>query len=207
MYFLIYWIARFLKWSYRFEYLGSENLERLNKNYLLAIWHQNLLPGILAQDQRPYVVIVSKSKDAAPVAYVCERLGHQAVRGSSRKKGVDKGGQAAKAEMVEVLKGGTPGAVTVDGPRGPAKKVKRGIIEMAQESGSVIIPYTVKAARYYEFKSWDRFQFPLPFSRILVHYGVPLMVSSDQDLEEVTQTLEQSMNTDNDKVEALAKAL
>ena len=43
----------------------------------------------------------------------------------------DKGGKEAKDEMIEMLRTGLPGALTVDGPRGPAHVVKPGIIEMA----------------------------------------------------------------------------
>ncbi len=137
-------------------------------------------------------MIVSKSKDAEPVAYTCQRLGHKTALGSSRKGNVDKGGAAAKAEMIELLKMGYPGAVTVDGPRGPALKVKRGIIEMAKESGAMIVPYTIKAQRKITFNSWDNFQLPLPFTRIKVFYGRPVDVSA-LSVEQGQVAVEQAM--------------
>jgi lysophospholipid acyltransferase (LPLAT)-like uncharacterized protein len=169
----------------------------------LAIWHQNLLGGILAQTGKHYIVIVSRSADAEPVAYACSRFGHLVVRGSSRKGQVDKGGQAAKAEMIEELKRGVPGAVTVDGPKGPAFKVKQGIIQMAKESDSYIVPYTVKAQHYKQFQSWDRFQLPLPFSKILVHYGGPIDVST-LDEESSCALVENVLNQDSLKISELA---
>ena len=105
---ILYSVARLLQLTYRFEFTNPEQLEQLRgyRNYVLGIWHQNLLPGILAQQERPYVVIVSKSKDAEPVAFTCARLGHKVTRGSSKKQGVDKGGAAAREEMIEFLKQG-----------------------------------------------------------------------------------------------------
>jgi hypothetical protein len=177
--YLIYIFALFLRWSYRFEHVGREHIYKLkaqNKNFLLAIWHQNLLPGILAQQEDSFVVIVSRSKDAEPVAFTCQQLGHQVMRGSSKRNGVNKGGQEAKAQMIEWIKKGFPGAVTVDGPKGPALKVKPGIVDMALQTGAAIVPYSVKAKHYTEFNSWDKFQFAWPFSKVIIHYGEPIEV-------------------------------
>lgn len=196
-----------LRLTYRFEFRGEENLKLTNgKNHLLAIWHQNLLGGILAQTGKHYIVIVSRSADAEPVAFACRRFGHLVVRGSSRKGKVDKGGQAAKEEMIEELKKGVPGAVTVDGPKGPAFKVKLGIIQMAKESGAMIIPYTVKAKKYKQFQSWDGFQLPLPFSKIVVHYGVPIEVSGLDD-QTACLEVESQLNKENHKVAEIAAQL
>ena len=143
---LIYGVVRLCNLTYRFRYVGLENLEKAKSlsgsgGYLLGIWHQNLFSGILAQTGQRFVVIVSRSKDAEPVAYTCRKFGHTVVRGSSRKGNVDKGGKAAAQEMIEVLKSGLPGSVTVDGPKGPAKKVKGGIIDMARKSNTSLVAY------------------------------------------------------------------
>ncbi|MFT6071223.1 MAG: lysophospholipid acyltransferase (LPLAT)-like uncharacterized protein [Bacteriovoracaceae bacterium] len=183
-----YAVARFLSLTYRFRYVGIDNLTRAQKEggsggYLLGIWHQNLLPGILSQTGLHYVVIVSRSKDAEPVAYACRNLGHKVVRGSSRKGNVDKGGKAAKEMMIEELKKGTPGSVTVDGPKGPAREVKPGIIDMAKKSGSPLVGFAAISKSYWEFNSWDKFRLPKPFSKIVVAYGEPLMVPADASKE------------------------
>lgn len=171
--------------------MGLDNLELPRAKHILAIWHQNLFPGILSQTNQHYVVIVSKSKDAGPVAYTCGRFGHRVVRGSSKRNGVDKGGKAAKIEMIEVLKSGIPGAVTIDGPKGPAKEVKPGIIDMAKKADIPIVPYIVIADRYWKFNSWDEFRLPKPFSKIIVYYGKPI----DQNLsfEEIAKKLKEQL--------------
>lgn len=206
MKYIIYFIALILKSTYRFEYRGEEELLKLKKekrNYLLAVFHQNLLPAIFAQIKDSYVVIVSRSRDADSVAYTCEKLGHKVTRGSSRRNGKDKGGKEAKDEMVDWLKKNYPGAVTIDGPKGPAKKVKPGIVKMAMESNAVIVPYTVKAKHYIEFKSWDRFQLPLPFTKIIVHYGKPICPQAFQNcLESTVSEVEKCLNKNSDIYES-----
>lgn len=189
---LIYLIVRLFYLTYRFRFQNPEALPE--KGYLLAIWHQNLFQGILAQTGREYVVIVSRSKDANPVAFTCRQLGHNVARGSSRSKdGRDKGGKQAAEEMTEILKTKIPGAVTVDGPKGPAKKVKPGIITMAKKAGIPIIPYSPIAKSYWEFNSWDKFRLPKPFSIIDVYYGDPIDVSQ-MEMEEAIIKVEEGIN-------------
>jgi lysophospholipid acyltransferase (LPLAT)-like uncharacterized protein len=203
---IIYVIARLLQLSFRISYEGIGHLSQ-QKNHILAVWHQNLLPGILAQVERPYVVIVSRSKDAEPVAYTCQRLGHRVTRGSSRKNGVDKGGTTARDEMITWLKSGLPGAVTVDGPKGPAFRAKIGIIHMAREAQCAIVPYTVKATHYYQFNSWDRFQLPLPFSKIIVSYGPPISADELRELsdEQALKMLDERLSLESSELEGRLK--
>jgi lysophospholipid acyltransferase (LPLAT)-like uncharacterized protein len=179
---LIYALTRFLHHSYRYRF--SENavlrdLKKKNQNFIFSIWHQNLLPGILAQADYQHIVIISQSKDAESVAYTCKKLGQKVVRGSSRKGDKNKNGKAAKDEMIEYLKQGIPGAITVDGPKGPAFMAKPGIIDMAIKSGCVIVPYSVQPESYWQFKSWDNFRFPKPFSKIFIRYGSPLLYTNE----------------------------
>ncbi|MBC7538522.1 MAG: lysophospholipid acyltransferase family protein [Bacteriovorax sp.] len=177
---LIFAFVRLLNLTYRYRYDRNEVMLNLkNKKIILAIWHQNLLAGILAQTGNPHIVIISKSKDADPVARVCKKLGHIMVRGSSRKLGANKGGKLAKDEMIEFLKKGFPGAITVDGPKGPAFKVKPGIIDMAKKANALIIPYAIGLSSFWQFKSWDQFRLPKPFSKILISYGDPIDVCNE----------------------------
>ncbi len=200
--YFIYIVARLFHATYRYRYLNNESLQEIKpKNFILAIWHQNLFAGILAQTGKSHVVIISKSKDASPVAFVCNKLGHKSVRGSSKKLGLDKGGKVAKDEMIECLKIGIPGAVTVDGPKGPAFHVKPGIIDMAQKAGVVIVPYSIASSSFWEFKSWDKFHLPKPFAKVLIMYGDPIDVSDTKvDFSDYLIKVENSLNSRTDLV-------
>lgn len=183
---LIYSVVRLFQVSYRFRFEGQPGVRPPPNaaHSILAIWHQNLFAGILAQTGRRHVVIVSRSRDGDPVAKVCEGLGHEVCRGSSRKGSVDKGGKVAKDEMIGMLNEGLPGAVTVDGPRGPAFEVKPGIIEMARQAGLPIIPYYPLPKRFWSLGSWDAFRIPVPFTRIDVYYGDPILVPEATDFSQ-----------------------
>ena len=178
---VIYRIVRLMQTSYRFRFDGQAAVSAPPdaSHCILAIWHQNLFAGILAQTGRQHVVIISRSRDGDPVTKVCEGLGHMVCRGSSRKGDADKGGKAAKDEMIAELNGGLSGAVTVDGPKGPAFEVKLGIIEMARQTGIPIVPYLPLPRRFWSCRSWDAFRIPKPFTRIDVYYGAPIRVAND----------------------------
>ena len=186
--YLAYGLIRLLHSTYRFRFHGLENVERARQlgrgSYVFAIWHRNLFAGILAQTGTPHTVIVSRSRDGEPVAFLCTRLGHVAVRGSSKKRGVDKGGKEAKDQMIERLAAGSPGAITVDGPSGPVHEVKPGIIEMARRANVPVVPYLAIPARCWTFNSWDRFRLPKPFSKIDVYYGPPYPIAPETPFEE-----------------------
>ena len=176
---ILTYILKLLNLTYRYHFIDATNKEKAKslgpfKTYILAIWHQNLVGGILAHSRKDdkFAMIISESKDGELVAVACEHLGHVPARGSSTR-----GGKKAFIEMLKFLKQGIPGALTVDGPKGPAKEVKFGIIELAKQAECPIVPYNAYATKFWTFeKSWDQFRFPKPFSTIYVIIGDPIIV-------------------------------
>ena len=181
---LVNLLVHFFHLSFRYKFSGLENLETAKKNspsssYVLGIWHQNLFAGITAQIGTTYCVIVSPSKDGELVAVTCQKFGNIPVRGSS-----SRGGKKAMAEMIDKVKEGYPAAITVDGPKGPAHSPKRGIIEVAKQTGAPIIPYVVYPVSHWTFeKAWDKFRLPKLFCKVMIHYCEPIFVPEDCTIE------------------------
>ena len=198
----IYLVMISLRSTYRFRYTGLENFEEAkkiskNQGLIFGFWHQNLIHSILAQRGKYHQIsgMGSHSRDANALAIATAKLGIHVVRGSSAKNGVNKGGKAARDQMLEHMKNGIIGTLTIDGPKGPAKEVKPGVIDIAKKSGCAIIPYLVIPKSYWAFKSWDRFRLPKPFSKIIVHYGRPIVVSKDLEGEEFSKVCGNLKNT------------
>lgn len=174
---LIYYFIRILNLTYRYEFVGLENKKQARAfhpkgAFVFAIWHQNLIPGILAHGDEQYTMIISESKDGEIVAVTCEKLGHKPSRGSSTR-----GGKKALIEMVKNVKSGIPGALTVDGPKGPAHVVKAGIVELARLAQCAIVPMSPYPSKFWVIKkSWDQFRIPKPFSKIVIAIGEPFFV-------------------------------
>jgi lysophospholipid acyltransferase (LPLAT)-like uncharacterized protein len=178
---LIYYIIRLLNLTYRYEFVGTENKEKAkslseNKTFAYAVWHQNLIGAIFAHIHlEKFTMVISESKDGELVAVTCEKFGHLPTRGSSTR-----GGKKALVEIVRNMKKGYPGALTVDGPKGPAHVVKPGIVEIARLCHCAIVPLSPYASSHWIFKkSWDQFRIPKPFSKIVLVIGEPILVDEN----------------------------
>ena len=177
--------------TYRFTILNPEVLEKTKRdskggNCLLALWHRDILCFMSCFPHTPHVTIASQSQDGEIISRVLEKMNYKVARGSS-----SRGGERAIKEFVRLLEKGYSGAVTVDGPRGPAEVPKEGIFFMAKISGLTIVPVSFYPKSCYTFKkSWDGFRLPWPFTKISLFYGVPLKVSPDLPKENFNQLSE-----------------
>ena len=77
-----------------------------------------------------------------------------------------------------------PIAITPDGPRGPRYHLHPGAIKLAQLTGAPIVPIQLDCSHRFTFPTWDRFQLPLPFSRIRVTFHPPLTIPKDLSEDE-----------------------
>jgi len=100
---------------------------------------------------------------------------------------------------MKALRDGYFAVINVDGPRGPFKHVKPGAVELARRCGVPILPVVARSRRELTLKrSWDSFRIPLPFSRVAVIYGSPLLFDqaepSPRDLHERRRQLAITMH-------------
>jgi len=87
--------------------------------------------------------------------------------------------------MVDRLKLTRLAGHVVDGPRGPAGRVKTGLIPLAQAADAVIVPFTVSADRAWTMNSWDRFMLPKPFARVRLRFDRPIRLEHTETVEEM----------------------
>lgn len=174
---LLYLIVRALALTYRvkiFHVDGTTQAKALHKSgsYCLAIWHEYLFASIVIHRGQPFAPLASLSKDGDVATFILKRLGYRTIRGSS-----SRGGKEARSELIDVTSQGWFTAITIDGPRGPRRVVKSGVIDIARRSGVAIVPLVAAADREWVFRrSWDQFKLPKPFARIAVQYGDPIVV-------------------------------
>ncbi len=185
---LVYYFIRMVNFTYRYEYVGLENKEYARsrhplRTFVFAVWHQNLISAILAHGDEKYTMIVSESKDGELVAVTCQKLGHGPARGSSTR-----GGKKALIEIVKKIKSGITGAITVDGPKGPAHVVKPGVIEIARLAECAVVPMSTYPLKFWTLKkSWDQFRVPKPFTKIVVVIGEPVFCGEHVTREQFDQ--------------------
>lgn len=191
-------MLKILTSTYKFHFYKIENKEiaqSLNPYgaHLLALWHEHLA-GIMPGHAHtlPYMALASRSKDGEFAAYIAQKMGFTPVRGSSRKKGKDKGGKEALRIYIDGLLRGMSGGVTVDGPKGPRRECKPGILIMARDGKCAIVPTGAHFHSFWEFpKSWDKFKIPKPFSQVDICYGNPITLAPDANEEQINKASKQ----------------
>ena len=143
--------------------------------WVLAFWHGQQLPLLGWRRRRRSVALVSLSRDGELLAAALPRLGMAVERGSSSRSGA-RGLRAA----VRRLRAGLDAAFAVDGPRGPRGTVHPGALTAARLAGGVVVPMGVASRGGWVLSTWDRFELPRPFGRVVVALGAPLSATTAQ---------------------------
>lgn len=192
--FLGYWAIRIIGSTLRWQVEGWENYRSIhaaNKNVIFTFWHGRIFAGTYFWRNRGIVVMTSRNRDGEYIARVIRRFGYGAARGSSTR-----GSKRALVEMIHELRKRKDVAFTIDGPRGPRYVAKPGAVWIASKTGDAVFPFHMSAERFWVLDSWDQFQIPKPFSRVLILMGVPIYVkenATEAELEECQRTLQRSL--------------
>ncbi len=179
--------------------IGPEvkNLLLSGRPVIYTVWHCHLLFPLYYVRRYypqlpPVVVMASPSRDGEFIGEVARGLGFTVCFGSRRK-----GGVKALKQMAEYFRRGYSCGIIADGSRGPARVAQSGPLYLARETQAPLVPLVVASRRKITFNTWDRFELPLPFSRIAVLVGEPLYVQPGDRgrlLEDRRRELETRLN-------------
>ena len=169
-------LASLLARTWRMRVIHEErwtDLRDSHQSFLFVLWHESLLPLLWRHRKQGVAIVVSEARDGEHLATYAESIGYRLVRGSSTR-----GAARALLGAVRELDAGHPVAFTPDGPRGPRREVKQGVVAAAQRAAVPILPIHADADRAWRFASWDRFMLPKPFARVRIAYGEPFLVEA-----------------------------
>ena len=172
---------------------GRENyLKQLanNKSILFSVWHVQLLSVFYDLRKEDVNAVAGTHRDADLISSIAKIWGWRMIRGSSKEKG-----NIAYRGIVKALN--IPGSmvfITPDGPTGPRRIPKYGIIRAAQTTNSIVIPVSVYSTRNWEFENWDTFYLEKPFGKIFIEYGQPITFSEKDEAEESIDKLKKGMD-------------
>jgi hypothetical protein len=183
----VYGITRLVGPTLRFEALGMQHVERIHAGghrAILAFWHRAIFASTWWWRHRGIVVMNTTNFDGQWTRRVIERLGYDTAQGSS-----SRGGLKGLAVMARRLREGRDVAFTIDGPRGPRYVAKPGPAMLARKTGHPILPFHITAERGHTFRdSWDHFQLPRPFSRLVVMVAPPIWVACHAGREQLEES-------------------
>ena len=164
---------------------------------IFTFWHgeQFLIPTAVA-GKIDIACLVSRHNDGEMQAAALESQGIKTIRGSggkNRAKTIKKGGVQSSLEILSTLEAGTSVAMTANVPKGPARKVGKGVVTLAKLSGRPIFPTAMVSSNNIYLKSWDHTAINLPFSKVAFLLGKPVWVNSnigDEQFESVRLNIE-----------------
>jgi lysophospholipid acyltransferase (LPLAT)-like uncharacterized protein len=145
------------------------------ENYIYSLWHESwfLYFAAFVRSQRNQVWLQHPDAYMKPVHVALRLAGIQMLLGS----GGEEGREAAR-QLVARLCDGSSTAISPDGPHGPCRVLKKGVLHLSRDSGVPVLPLHLSANRAIRV-GWDRKAIPLPWSRITVTYGPPIVVAED----------------------------
>ncbi len=208
--FLATWFARLWFATVRISIVNRDVYDRhfrqigIPHHVVGASWHRNaIFLFYFFRNLGDRLIMISRSLDGEITAGVARRFGYTPVRGSS-----SRGGSEALQQMIDVMNGGQKKylcGTAVDGPRGPARKLKKGMVAVAMQTGALFVPMACSGNRLITFpRAWDKTIIPKPFSRMTIAFGEPVAIPAGllgNDLETLCRKLEDDLNRLTDTVD------
>ena len=157
-----------------------------------SFWHECMIPATYIFRDMGIRVMSSFSYDGEYMGRIIRKFGFVAVKGSSSRNPV-----RALLGLRRALEDGWTVAFTLDGPRGPRRKVKPGPAGLARSSGLAMTTFHAAVDNAWVIRSWDRMLIPKPFSRVLVRVGKLIHVpanANDEDLNRYSEELQASLD-------------
>lgn len=151
-------------------------LQRADTPYVFLLWHEALLPLLWQHRAQGIAIVVSEAREGGYLGEYATRIGYRLLPGSSTR-----GGLRALRGAVRILHQRVPVAFTPDGPRGPRREVKPGIVRAAQRVGAHILPLHAEVDSAWRLRSWDRMVVPKPWASVRIGYGEPFQVDPGPD--------------------------
>jgi lysophospholipid acyltransferase (LPLAT)-like uncharacterized protein len=176
--FLIALIIRVLGLTWRIKFNGIKRLKPYNFKVLYVFWHEYYIPAVYSNMGSAAGVLVSSSRDGRLSGRVLKILGYKPFRPKSGEKEIK-----ALINFINYGKKGNHIAVTPDGPAGPRRKVKKGVLHIAKRTGLPIFAVSIRAYPVIRFSSWDKLMLPLPFAKIEISMKGPIKNPGIETLE------------------------
>ena len=160
------------------------------EQHVCVCWHGELFMSPQAyrhiHTKHPASAIISSHFDGSLIAGTLNLLNIKPLRGSSRK-----GAKQVLLKAFKSIKKGEEVLITPDGPKGPRHTMSDGAIGIALKSHLPIFVMNYKAKSFWQFKSWDQFTIPKPFTK--VDFYLQSISLDNMDLEEAKIYLSKKM--------------
>ncbi len=162
---------------------GQDHLDK-HPSRIESAWHHNgSLYWLGLREVNNHVQFMHPAWYMNKIKLAMEWQGCHVIVGSTGHGGKE----AADLIVAELIKGHRC-FITPDGPYGPQKELKKGVLHMSVQSGVPILPVQVMAKRFFPiFWNWDNKKIPYFFTTITIKYLEPIFVTEENFNESHTQ--------------------
>lgn len=148
--------------------------------FLFAVWHDVLFFPLLMAKPQHMSALASRHQDGAYVAETLRLLNVEPYRGSTTR-----GGAQAVRQLLDVAER-LHITLTPDGPRGPRREMKDGLVFLASRTGLNIVPAAFGCRRGIRIQgTWTDMLLPLPFTTTYCILGEPIFIPSELTRDEI----------------------
>jgi lysophospholipid acyltransferase (LPLAT)-like uncharacterized protein len=179
---LLFFLLLILRVTTKVKISGCEKL-RKDSNHIFCLWHSfvpsaliiatPLIPSVL--DRAPQVWMQHPDWYMKPIHVLLRLMGvKKIILGSTGHSG-----REAAELLVGHLRQGYSTVLNPDGPHGPARVLKKGILHLSLKSSMPVVALRFSTSNFYELKTWDRKKIVYPFSKIEMKIGEPIDVTED----------------------------
>lgn len=175
-------LLRLARASWRREFTGLDIIRQAldrQERLLVAFWHGKHISIFPLVEEFDACILTSRSFRGEVIAGLCKRFGYYCLildhlRGSELQEVLD-----------ELLQKHRCLAVAVDGPLGPYHVARFGLVRLASHLQLRVVPLSVNAQHKIVMKKrWDKMEFPLPFSRVLLGVGQSFKIPAEMQPDE-----------------------
>lgn len=159
--------------------------------FCFCLWHDAIVCAVFSMPTFQLSGLISRHQDGSYLTHAVKLVGITPVRGSA-----SRGGAQATRQLIDMPD--LHVCITPDGPRGPRRVMKDGIVYLSSRTSRPIVPTTITASRYWSCPGgWSDMLIPKPFSRVLLLAGAPIEVSPEltrTEISELTDRIQIEMN-------------
>ncbi len=201
----LFWLANIIICStLRLKAINLETLDKIHrqgKQIIFASWHGQFFPGIHFYRRWKMCLLPITSLRGQIVASLTRKYGYRVIPYPEFGTPGERIKSAQK--VLQTIKEGFDLALVVDGPPEPRyHKVNPGVLYFSQKTGYPLVPVGIYMERKMTmFWRWDKYEIPLPFSKVVIAFGEPFDVPTEleaAELKKKTKELEEQLHRINE---------
>ncbi|MEY3457261.1 MAG: hypothetical protein RL215_418 [Planctomycetota bacterium] len=147
--------------------------------YTFSMWHDQIVLAVFSQRTWNLAGLISQHRDGGYLADSVRIAGIQPVRGSTSRGGLEAVREILSLPDLHL-------AMTPDGPRGPRRQMKDGILYIASRSERPLVPAGMATSNAWHVPgNWTDLTIPKPFSTAVLIAGTPVLIPKELEREQM----------------------